>query len=328
MENHPKASVFHTSDWLRALHSAYGYDCSALCTVSSGERLSGALVYCCVKSWLTGRRFVSLPFSDHCEPLIQDGEELETLLAYLSSRVRDEHWDYLELRPVTEVASRSRSVEKSLSYLLHTVDLSKPEEALFSSFHKDCVQRKIRRAERERLTYAAGNTEELLMSFYRLFLITRRRHHLPPQHHSWFRHLSRAFGDKLQFRVASQNGQPVASIMTLKQGDTITYKYGCSDPSRSNLGGTALLFWRAIEEAKREGLTRFDLGRSEPQNTGLVTFKEHWAGERSELNYCRFSDRRGQGRTNWSKPLLEKMVPLMPDWSLVTAGKLLYRHIG
>jgi len=328
VESHPRASVFHTSRWLRALRLAYGYESSALCTVLPGERLSGALVYCCVKSWLTGRRLVSLPFSDHCEPLVEDREALETLLAYLNNRLRDEHWDYLELRPVTDVASRSRNVERSFSYLLHTVDLSKTKEALFSSFHKDCVQRKIRRAERESLTYESGNTEEILMRFYGLFLRTRRRHHLPPQHHSWFRHLSRTFRDKLQFRVVSQKGQPVASILTLKQGGTITYKYGCSDPSRNNLGGMALLFWRTIEEAKSEGLMRFDLGRSEPQNTGLTNFKEHWASERSELNYCRISDRRSTDWSGWSRPLMEKMVPLMPDWSLVTAGKLLYRHIG
>ena len=33
------------------------------------EPLENGFLFCRVESWLTGRRLVSLPFSDHCEPL-------------------------------------------------------------------------------------------------------------------------------------------------------------------------------------------------------------------------------------------------------------------
>ena len=32
-----------------------------------------------MKSWLTGRRLVSLPFSDHCEPLVDSEEDLDVM---------------------------------------------------------------------------------------------------------------------------------------------------------------------------------------------------------------------------------------------------------
>ena len=32
--------------------------------------LSNGIVLCEINSWLTGRRMVSVPFSDHCEPLL------------------------------------------------------------------------------------------------------------------------------------------------------------------------------------------------------------------------------------------------------------------
>src|SRR5216683_3051172 len=70
VENHPKASVFHSANWLRALQSAYDYDPVVLTTSPPGVALSNGLVFCRIKSWLTGRRLVSLPFSDHCEPLV------------------------------------------------------------------------------------------------------------------------------------------------------------------------------------------------------------------------------------------------------------------
>ena len=78
-------------------------------------------------------------------------------------------------------------IKKTLTYQFHRLDLRKSVEELFHGFHKDCVQRKIRRAEREELKYEDGNTEALLQKFYRLLVTTRRRQYLPPQPIAWFR---------------------------------------------------------------------------------------------------------------------------------------------
>ena len=50
--------------------------------------------------------------------------------------------------------------------------------------------------------------------------------------------------------LAVKDSQPVASIITLRHGRALVYKYGCSDARSHNLGGTALLLWKAIQEAK------------------------------------------------------------------------------
>ena len=50
------------------------------------------LVFCRIHSWLTGRRLVSLPFSDHCEPLYDSEEELQFLARYLRSAFEHQDW--------------------------------------------------------------------------------------------------------------------------------------------------------------------------------------------------------------------------------------------
>src|SRR5208337_2836392 len=55
VENHPQASVFHSPNWLRALQTVYGYDPVAVTTCPPGASLTNGLVFCRVKSWLTGR---------------------------------------------------------------------------------------------------------------------------------------------------------------------------------------------------------------------------------------------------------------------------------
>ena len=114
-------------------------------------------------------------------------------------------------------------------YCLHAIDLQPSIGAIFRNLHKNSVQRKIRRAEREGLAYEEGNSERLLGYFYKLLVVTRKRQHLPPQPLKWFRSLMATFGANLKIRVAFKNGVPIASILTLNHKNTVTYKYGCSD---------------------------------------------------------------------------------------------------
>jgi lipid II:glycine glycyltransferase (peptidoglycan interpeptide bridge formation enzyme) len=190
------------------------------------------------------------------------------------------------------------------------------------------VQRKVRRAERERLRYEEGTSDVLLQQFYKLLVMTRRRQFLPPQPMAWFRGLIASFGDMLKIRVAFKDNTPIASILTISYKDTVTYKYGCSDAQFNKLGGTALLFWRTIQQSQEYGFEKLDMGRSDTDNTGLVAFKEHWGAPRCTLNYWRFPNRLHARQSTWKQDLAKQLVSVAPDMSLTAVGKLLYRHIG
>jgi hypothetical protein len=128
-------------------------------------------------------------------------------------------------------------------------------------------QRRIRRAEKEGLSYEVGSGQ-LLESFYRLLLITRRRHRLVPQPRAWFRNLLECMGNKAQITLARKDGIPVAALFTLRQRSTVMYKYGCSDDVFHNLAAMPFLFWKLIEDSKQSGATTLDLGRSDLDQPG------------------------------------------------------------
>ena len=92
---HPDASIFHTSAWLRALYRTYGYEPIAVHDLATGSRAAERGGVLPVTSWLTGKRLVSLPFSDHCDPLVEDGRQLEELGRHLEGAATREG---LELR--------------------------------------------------------------------------------------------------------------------------------------------------------------------------------------------------------------------------------------
>ncbi len=328
-QRHLSASVFHTREWLDALRRTYGYEPAVLTTSGPGQALANGLVFCRVASWLTGRRLVSLPFTDHCEPLVESGEQLGWLLAMLKQELTASRLKYLEIRPVSRFEGVMDGLESAGRFWLHRLNLRSELDEIYRGFHSSCVRRLVRRAERETLTYDEGRSESLLEKFYGLLLLTRQRHRLPPQPLAWFRNLLACMGEKAKIRLASVNGRSIASILTLRHKQTLVYKYGCSDKQFSNLGGMHLLFWEAIKEAKREGLLEFDLGRSDWDNQGLIDFKDRWGATRSELTYYRYTARPSRlHSSDRAMRLARHMFGLFPNRLLRLAGTALYRHIG
>lgn len=326
---HPQASVFHTIGWLRALQTTYGYEPVAITTSPPSGALQNAVLFCVVRSWLTGDRLVSLPFSDHCEPLVDDAEQFEALYAQAEAiRVRDGH-QYVEMRSSNFCLEFERDFGRAKTYTLHRLNLRPGLETLRKTFHRDCIQRKIRRAERESLTYEAGRSPLLLQQLYGLLQLTRSRHHLPPQPFAWFQNLVACMGKDLSIRIASQSGRPIAGIMTLDHGKTMVYKYGGSDVKFNNLGATPMLFWQAIKDAKEAGMEVLDLGRSDLDNPGLIMFKERWSTVRSPLATWRAPATTASPSFGQVKDWLAKEgFTRLPDSALTLAGRLLYRHMG
>jgi hypothetical protein len=326
----PRTSIFHTKSWLTALHSAYKYQPLGYTFAAPGEPLNSAVVFCRVRSWLTGERLVSLPFSDHCEPLVDSVEQLHALLKPAQQELREAKIKYIDVRPLS--LSYCEGLENAESYYLHVLDLRPGEEALFKKFHGDSIRRKIQRADREKLTLEVGASETLLEEFYNLHVITRQRQEMPPHPKFWFRKILASLGEDAKIRVARKDGVAIASIFTLAHKQKMVYKYGCSDHHSHNLGGMQFLFWHLIRESKERGFVELDFGRSEISNGGLITFKDRWGGNRQTITYLRHPPRQPPAGTLSSpSPLMtlgKKAFAHFPQSLLRIVGNLLYPHVG
>jgi hypothetical protein len=330
VEKHPSASVFHGAAWLKALQKTYRYEPMAFTTSPPNVPLKNALVFCQINSWLTGRRLVSLPFSDHCEPLCDSSTELEFLVHNLQSDLSHRKWRYLEMRPVTAGFSEVHgSFSPTAKYFLHVIDLRRDIDVLFRSFDRDSVQRRIQRAERAGLLEKCGTCDQLVEDFYRLFVLTRRRHRLPPIPGNWFWNLIQDHGLATTIRGAYSDTKPIAAILTLGFRDVVYYKYGCSDQAYNGLGGMPWLLWNAILAAKSSGALQFDMGRTEETHTGLLAFKNHWVSQPRALVYWNFPAVSAVGPAHgWKMRVAQRIFSTLPENMLVIAGNLFYRHIG
>jgi len=332
VNRHPRASIFHTTGWLEALRQTYGYEPMVLTTSQSNSSLENGIVVCRIDSWLTGRRLVSLPFSDHCELLCDSIEDEAVLVRSLQSELKQQRCKYVELRPTRWNFAQNGERTSFLpagAYFLHRLDLRPDLKCVFRRLDRDSVQRRILRAERAGLVEKCGKSDQLLNDFYSLFLITRRRHSLPPIPRAWFGNLIASQKNALEIRVAYKGGVAIAAILTLTFRDTVYYKYGCSDVRFNRFGATPWLLWRAVESGKAIGARELDMGRTQADSGGLLTFKNNWVPDPQRFVYWKYPNSAAlDSIDHWKLGVAKRIFSHMPDRLLTVAGKLIYPHIG
>lgn len=329
LRTHPLASIFHTPGWLEALRRTYGYAPVALTSSAPDTSLTNGIPCCTVTGMWRKKRLVSLPFSDHCRPLVGNHDELVCLVQYLQNKVRGELWSSCEIRSSEAGDIGLLSREPRRRFVLHTLDLRQSADALYRNLHNNCVKRKISRAQREKIRCREGHSERLARDFYELLAVTRRRHGLPPQPYEWFSNLIDSLQQMLTISVAYLGRRPIAAILTLKYKQTVTYKYGCTDQAYNRFGGMQLLLWNAIRAAKEAGAIEFDMGRSEVEDHGLIAFKDRWGASQTDLTYCHYPARLpGSALRDRQRTVGQYVLSHTPLGILGVLGKVMYKYAG
>jgi hypothetical protein len=183
---HAASTIFHRSGWARVLHETYGHSPMYVCRFD-GARLAETLPLMEVNSRWTGRRGVSLPFTDACAALRgqdADGRGLYREAMDCGSKRR---WKYLECRNCDAAWD---GAAPSLEFLGHAVDLRIGVDLLFKGLD-GATRRGVRKAESGGLKVGFGAGTDSVRTFYKLHCATRRRHGLPPQPYRFFENIQR-----------------------------------------------------------------------------------------------------------------------------------------
>jgi hypothetical protein len=322
---HP--TFFHSTAWARVLRESYGYAPLYL-LAKRGQRVCGVLPLIEVNSWLTGRRGVSLPFSDECRPLADDAADEKALLEKAIDLGRDRGWRRFESQGGGDCLAAD---EASLSFYAHALDLQKPPADLFAGFEQ-AVRRALRKAEREGVQVERSATADALRAYYSLHCQTRKRHGLPPQPWSFFERLHEHVIAREQgfVMLARHHGRPISGAVFVHGGREALYKYSASDLRHQNLRPSNLVLWHAIQWLSQNGFARLSLGRTSTGNEGLRQFKQGWGTTEYKVAYLKFDYRqnrlvRGEDEAyGWHNAVFQRLPGFAARW----AGALLYRHWG
>ena len=326
---HEAASIFHTVEWARVLTECYRYPVH-YGVLKEGQQVVGLLPMMEVASFVTGRRGVSLPFSDECASLLSKGVSLESLVEPMRVLGRERGWEYLELRgEAGSVPGAARSDEHRVHYL----SLEGSEEAQVKRLG-DSHRRNIQKARKAGVEIQRLQTREAMDAYYALHCLTRQRQGVPPQSRHFFHAvhecvIARGHGFVL---LARFQGQWIAGAVYLHFGPKALYKFGGSNLAFQQLRANNLLMWEAIRHRREAGLKELSFGRTDPSNLGLLQFKRGWGANELTLAYYRMPvakgmhfrrmDPGGAVRTG------SKIMQHMPIAMLRLLGSLAYRHMG
>jgi CelD/BcsL family acetyltransferase involved in cellulose biosynthesis len=323
LEQAPGATVFHHPAWLRLLRDQYGYGMTAVVVEGADGALLAGLPLARVDSRLTGRRLVAVPFSDVCPPLIADDRAGRGLGDGVREAARAEG-RALEVRgvlPGTPAGGGER-------FLHHRLPLGGDPEAVLRAARSQ-VRRGMAKARRSGVLVARRDDIEALDRFYALHVQTRRRQGVPVQPRRFVRRLGDLLAAGLGYvAIAELDGRPIAAGVFLAYGETLTYKYGASEPAALDARPNNAIFGDAIAWACAHDLGWLDFGRTDLDNPGLAAFKRSWGAEERVLAYTRLPPRAGEAGLGSVRRAAGAVIRRSPSIVGRAIGAATYRHFG
>jgi lipid II:glycine glycyltransferase (peptidoglycan interpeptide bridge formation enzyme) len=282
-----------------------------------------------INSFLTGKRIVSLPFSDFCEPLYSSILQADEIVSEIFSYAKNQKLEYVEFRSSeTKFPLQSENYRSDLRHILF---LDKSENETFKSFSEN-TRRNIKKTAKSNVVVVIKNDIDGLNFFYEMFCVTRQKHGLPPQPIKFFKNIfeyiiKKGRGDIV---LAKHNNQFIAGAVYFKFGEKILYKFGASYPVFNDLKGNNAVMWFAIQKYINEKYKEFDFGRTEINHEGLRRFKLSWNTEERFIYTSKYDIKTSQYHSVKIKTegFYNRIFNRTPVWALKLISKILYKHIG
>lgn len=323
---HPAATPFHHPAWATLVARTYGYEAFALVQLDAHGRIITGLPMIEVRTRVSPRRWVSLPFTDHCPPLALPDVVQPQLVEDLRVASHQARVSRLEIHADLAGADASASPVA----VTHQLRLDPDPGVIHRTLLRPSVRKWIARAERDGVEVRREDSRLALVdTFYDLHLHTRHRLGVPVQPRRYFEFL---WEDMIQpgigfVLLAYAGTTPIAGAVYLAWNGTVMYKYGASASEYWQLHPNHLLMWTAIRWGCEHGYRTFDLGRSDLVSGGLRQFKGSWGAQETPLIYTAVGGQAQQPPGNSRlRDAISTVVRRSPPWVCRAIGELLYKY--
>lgn len=328
VEEH-RSDVFHSPSWISALGDTYDFDLRAAMLVDGDSQPTAGIVYAEIHDFLDPR-IVSLPFSDFCDPIVEDAADWNVLVEDLL--VAGHRVGFRCLHNEVPLSDPRLQPVETLGW--HCIDLTEDSEQIWSRL-APTARRAVRRARNQGVVVREAGSVEDLRSFFDLHLRVRKlKYQLLAQPYRFFQSIWDRFVEPGNgwLLLAEHEGTVIGGVMFLRWKDSVYYKFNASDPDALNMRPNDLVLWEGIERAQAEGARRLDFGVSDWDQEGLLRYKRKYASEEKVVHFLHYMpEGRPSEREQKARALLPQLTDLFVDPSVphdITerAGNMLYRY--
>ncbi len=294
------------------------------------DEIVGALPLFEAKSFIEGKRLVSVPFFPFGGVIGKDIECKKALLDKAKNVASN--YKFLEIRQRNEWKSELEEgfVKQTpiIDFLLH---FKETEGETFNSLDKR-VRYDIRKAQKNNLKVKLGKEKELFNDFYKIYLNTKKKRGVP----AWPKGLFSEAIEKSNFLVGVTylNQKPIAGGLFILQPEykEIEYGFGGVDYKYARLCPYYILLWEIVKYGIKNNYEVLDFGGTTKElNEGnLYAFKDRWCKEKKEIPYYFYSLKKENipALQNDFKlyKLYGKIWGLLPKWVIKRISPLVIRQ--
>jgi lipid II:glycine glycyltransferase (peptidoglycan interpeptide bridge formation enzyme) len=237
-------------------------------------------------------------------PIIKSGVTTESvltaLLTILRGLGRKLKCSFIRLSPLLDNSEGNRTLFRQLGFhnapihLMHPelawlLDIRKDEETLLRNMRKT-TRYLIRRAEKEGIGVREGDSNFNLEEFLKIYQTTVDRQNFTPFRDEFLKNELEVFkkDNHIKIFLAEYEGRAIAAAVIVFYGRSAFYHHGASDQTLSQIPGSYLLQWRAIQAAKARGCDFYNFwgivrgGNKKHPWAGLSLFKTGFGGFEEE----------------------------------------------
>ena len=318
-------AFFNSSLWANVLKQTYAFKAYYLSIVENNE-IQFLLPLMDVKSWLTSKRVVSLPFTDFCFPIFNNNN-YKSFFEKIINTCTSKKWQTIEFRSNNLVPENHLFAS---TYYDHKIDLDSQIDILFHQL-KSSTKRNIKKAERSGIEVKICDSYKSVIDYYKLHCKTRKKHGVPPQPFNFFRNIfkfviAKGYG---KIFLAYYTNKVIAGAIYFQFGDQVIYKFGASDKKYQLLRANNLVMWEAIRYYNIDGFKTLFLGRTDIDNNGLRRFKKDMNAEERTVDYYIFDIKNNEFlKANQISKKYYNILNKMPIVLLKLIGLIIYKHTG
>ena len=195
----------------------------------------------------------------------------QALLAAVQTAARERRAIFLKVEP--DLCASSAPAQDTVDFLKQAgfvpadtiqprtsqvINIEQPLEKILGAL-KQKTRYNIRLAKRKGVVAREGGRQDVSI-FHDLAQVTAERDGFGIHSLAYYQQAYQLFApDRCALLIAEYEGEPLAGLMVFRQGQTAYYFYGASSNRHRNRMPAYLLQWAAIEWAKRQGCTHYDL---------------------------------------------------------------------
>ena len=333
--SHPNGWLCHLSGWKRLIEASFshihGYYLVKYDPIL--QKICAGLPLYFIKSYLTGKRLVCAPFATLMDPLYFNDDDIKALLNAAIKLFNQHHASFVEIRSFkSNGMANDQRFRKHCVYRHHFLELDEKPELLKKRFHRTCIRQRINRALNSNIRLKIGDSQQDFHNFYSLYVLTRKRTHLPPMPRRFFQNLWHIFPDNITLLLAEYKNAIIAGLVLFNYKDRVSAEFAASDESYKQISPNHFLFWHAINLAYQQGYSVFDFGRTSITNSSLLDFKRHWGTTIVDLPHYIYANHQEDylqsSEDKLGYKLAKKTSEFIPMRAYPMFGEFCYRHLG